>query len=238
MKRTETFGYTYPETAGLQYPVSRLDKVNLQGTIDDLYPSAPRMMLLSKSGDTNAGEDLLAHAQLLNEIVDKQTPATATESTQLISQLPDHQTLLTRSLEPSKPFLKDLAPENKYLEWLVNIKAEKHALDGNYSIHVFLGAVQDDEVALWSISPHHVGTFAPFGQGSDTECGKCQEDQREHLQITDQIPLTLALMERFLAGMIPDIGSESVVPYLKENLHWRVVHVSYLHPETPATYMS
>lgn len=46
------------------------------------------------------------------------------------------------------------------------------------------------------------------------------------MEVTGQIPLTLALTERYLAQMIPDLRAETVVPYMTKNLHWRVEAVS------------
>lgn len=118
--------------------------------------------------------------------------------------------------------LKDLVKDDRYLEWLVNIKAEKHALGGSYSVGVFLGAADEFEPALWEFSPHYVGAFAPFGQGAETSCAKCQDAQRDNLNVTGQIPLTLALMERYLVNILPDLDPQTVTRYLVENLHWRV----------------
>jgi hypothetical protein len=56
-----------------------------------------------------------------------------------------------------------------------------------------------DNVALWPFSPNHVGTFATLGQGDQTACAKCQQGQADRTQVTGQIPLTLALTERYLA---------------------------------------
>jgi len=144
----------------------------------------------------------------------------------LTEQLPKLETLLDQSIGSDKPYIKDLAKDNKYLEWLVNIKSQRHALDGQYSVHVFLNAVEEGDVSLWPVSPHHVGTFTPFGQASGTGCENCKNQQAEHLEITGQIPLTVALIERYLAGIVQDISAETVVPYLTEHLHWRVESVS------------
>jgi tyrosinase len=135
--------------------------------------------------------------------------------------MPDNEALLETSLQRSKPFLRDLAPKNTYLEWLVNVKALKHAINGALTVHVFLGPIEEDDVLLWPASPNHVGTFATFGQGPDTRCGLCKEDQAERMQVTGQIPLTLALVERYLPGILPDIRVGTVVPYLTRELHWR-----------------
>jgi len=221
-KRTETFGYTYPETAGLKYPTSDSTREALVKTIENYYTSLPEMIRQSRKGVKNAGVELLPQAQLLKEIADKKVTANTSEMVNLVSKMPETETLLQNSVGPSKPFIRDLAPDNEYLEWLVNLKAEKHALDGAFTIHVFLGPVEEEKVYLWPASPNHVGTFATLGQPRDTSCGKCRQDQEDHTQVTGQIPLTLALVERYLAGILPDLSEDSVVPYLTQNLHWRV----------------
>ena len=197
--------------------------------IGKLYEPLPKSIRQSKRQKRNAGEDLLPRAQVLKEIAQKEAPATVAHLESLGEHLPSIESLLETSLEPGKPVLRDLAPENKYLEWITNIKAEKHTLDGGYSIHIFLGNQDESNVALWPASPTHVGTFSPLGQLSTTGCGKCQEDQRDHIQVTSQIPLTIALVERYLAGLIPDLSEESVVPYLTEHLHWRIAKVAFPH---------
>ena len=229
VKRTEPFGYAYPETAGLKYPTTPADKTALMKVIGKIYAPLPKYIRQSKEHKRNAGEDLLPQAQVLKEISEKKVPATVAQLESLVEHLPDIESLLETSLEPGKPVLRDLAPENKYLEWITNIKAEKHTLDGGYSVHIFLGNPDESNVALWPASPSHVGTFAPLGQRSTTGCGKCQEDQRDHTEVTSQIPLTIALVERYLAGLIPDLSEESVVPYLTKYLHWRVSKVGTPH---------
>ena len=234
VKRTEPFGYNYPETAGLKYPTTPAEKTALMKIIGKIYEPLPKLIRQSKEHKRNAGEDLLPRAQVAKEIAKKDVPATVAQLESLIEHLPDIESLLETSLEPGKPVLRDLAPENKYLEWITNIKVEKHTLDGGYSVHIFLGDPDETNVALWPASPSHVGTFAPLGQASTTGCGKCQEDQRDHIQVTGQIPLTIALVERYLAGLISDLSESSVVPYLTKHLHWRVSKAGTphaLHPE-------
>ena len=225
VKRTESFGYSYPETVGLKYPTSPADKTAVMKTIGEIYEPLSELIRESKKHIKTAGEDLLPQAHILKQLTEKEIPATAEELSILAEQLPKPQSLLKDSLEPSKPLLRDLAPENKYLEWITNVKAEKHTLDGEFSVHVFLGPPGESNVALWPVSPNHVGTFVPLGQPSTTGCGKCHDDQRDHTQVTGQIPLTIALVERYLAGLIPNLTEETVVPYLNKHLHWRVAKV-------------
>lgn len=230
IKETESFGYTYPETAGLSYPSTPAQKKKLYDIISNIYEFPATMIRESKQHIETAGQSLLGQAQILKEIEMKKLRATAEHQESLAVQLPDNKTLLQASLGRSKPFLRDLAPQNKYLEWITNIKAAKHVFGGAYTVHIFLGSPDEEQVALWPATPTHVGTFAPLGQRSTTGCSKCQVDQADQTEVTGQVPLTLALMERYLAGLINDLTPTSVVPYLSTNLHWRVAKVKF--PQT------
>ncbi|SLM36604.1 Uncharacterised domain, di-copper centre [Lasallia pustulata] len=120
------------------------------------------------------------------------------------------------------PDIKSLAPDGKYLEWITNIRALKHGLGGTFSVHILLGDFQRDNPSSWPFDPNHVGTFTVLGDSADTGCDKCRRDQHSNLQVTGQIPLTIALAERYLAHHLDDLTPNSVVPYLQKNLHWRV----------------
>ena len=124
------------------------------------------------------------------------------------------------------PDINDLAPDGKYLEWITNLRALKHGLGGSFSVHIFLGDFERDNPSSWPFDPNHVGTFTVLGDSADTGCEKCQRDQHSNLQVTGQIPLTIALAERYLARQLDDLTPNSVVPYLQKNLHWRVTLVS------------
>ena len=225
VKRTEKFGYSYPETRGLNYPPSPAEKNALRITIGKIYEPFSKTIRQSLKHKETAGVNILPQSHVLKELTKNDLPATAHQLESLVKQLPSSQTLLKESLKPGKPLLRDLAPNHKYLEWLTNIKAEKHTLDGAYTVHIFLGPPDENNVALWPASPNHVGTFSPLGQTNTTACGKCQEDQKDGTEITGQIPLTIALAERYLAGLIPDLSEAAVVPFLTEHLHWRVAKV-------------
>jgi tyrosinase len=114
--------------------------------INEHYSNLPHFISLSKRRAETAGASLLPQAALLKKLDETQVTANVTEMRRIDAELPEPQVLLQQSLEPGKPFLRDLAPNNKYLEWLVDIKAEKHALDGGVQVHVFLGPVQEDDV--------------------------------------------------------------------------------------------
>jgi tyrosinase len=43
-------------------------------------------------------------------------------------------------------------------------------------------------------------------------------------EVTGQIPLTIALAERYFAGELDSLQEEDVIKYLQTNLHWEVVN--------------
>ncbi|KAF2197120.1 Di-copper centre-containing protein [Delitschia confertaspora ATCC 74209] len=219
--RCEEFGYTYPEIVGIDETPTAPQKAGLVRTISEYYAPLPKAILKSKQRKKTAGIEMLPNAHILKEIAEKGLPANAAEMLNLAANLPPTEVLVEESM--AKPALRDLAPENKYLEWLVNIKAERHTLDGDYAVHIFLGPVEEEDPFLWPTSPYHVGIFAPLGQAHSTGCSKCQQDQADHTQVTDQIPLTIALVERYFAELIHDLSKDSVTDYLQKNLHWKVL---------------
>jgi len=86
---------------------------------------------------------------------------------------------------------------------------------------VFLGSINPDP-SVWDLEFNCVGRVAVLGRASETPCAKCQDDRAENLQITGTVPLTSALLQDIVAGRLPDLTPESVVPYLKAQLKWRV----------------
>ncbi len=128
------------------------------------------------------------------------------------------------------PDITDLAENGKHLEWLTNFKVEKHSLGGTFTVQVFLGEFDRENPLAWISDPNKVGSFNVLGDSQDTGCQKCRDDRESGLKVTGQVPLTLALAERYLAGLLPNLKPEGVIPYLQKNLHWRVILVSLFAP--------
>ncbi|EXL93239.1 hypothetical protein FOIG_13653 [Fusarium odoratissimum NRRL 54006] len=98
---------------------------------------------------------------------------------------------------------------------LVNIKAVKHALGGQYLIHIFLGPVPPKEsTCLYAVSPNHVRTFSPLGQDTKTSCGKYKVNQAANMEVTGQVPLTIALTKRYFADELESLSEAHIIKYL------------------------
>ena len=241
VRSTHTFGYAYPETQRWNFKNTDEYRLDIGERLEKLYPasSIASIAMADKAGKKDGEAILRQRALRLSQITDVKKPDTALTALSLAKAIsppaPEELTgfSLAEALEPitipdiqipDDRAIAKLIKNDKYLEWLFNIKAQKHTLQGQYSAHVFLGRVPEDEpTVLYPVSPHHVGTFSPLGQPSETKCGKCQDDQNALTEVTGQIPLTIALAERYFAGLLPSLKEEDVISFLQEHLHWEVV---------------
>ncbi|KAF5689742.1 tyrosinase precursor [Fusarium circinatum] len=237
VRETVKFGYAYPETKSWNFDNPEDYRKDIYLKLEALYPtgSLATMVAASNAGNLKPEEALRTRAKKLARVAAAKEPTTAITALslakavssldgrpELIEALPD--VPVPKVKVPEDRSLRKLVPENSYLEWLVNIKAVKHALDGQYLVHVFLGPVPSEEATcLYAVSPYHVGTFSPLGQEIETSCGKCKVDQAANMEITGQIPLTIALAERYFADELESLSETHVIEFLQKNLHWEVV---------------
>lgn len=107
-------------------------------------------------------------------------------------------------------------------EWLANLQIENFAVDGSFHVHFFLGEFSDDP-ANWTQDGNLVATHSVFSVAVGvTGCQNCIQDKQSDAVVSGGVSLTNALLEKGLSDLEP----ETVVPYLKANLAWRVQAVS------------
>ncbi|ENH75899.1 Tyrosinase [Fusarium oxysporum f. sp. cubense race 1] len=237
VRDTVKFGYAYPETKSWTFNNSDDYRKAIHEQLEALYPtgSLATMIVANNAGDPKPEKTLRTRAQKFARVTKIEEPTTAVTALSIdksVSQLDGRSELVDALPEvevpkvkvPEDRSLRKLVPENNYLEWLVNIKAVKHTLGGEYLVHIFLGPVPPEEsTCLYAVSPNHVGTFSPLGQDTKTSCGKCKADQAGRMEITGQIPLTIALVERYFADELESLSEAHVIEYLQKTLHWEVI---------------
>lgn len=233
IRDTVKFGYAYPETQSWKFTSKDEYRRDIERQLDAIYPAASlgTMIMDSKRGVDQHEAMLRQRAKRFARIVAVEQPSTAVTALSLAQAMTPHSVALPLTpiavpnvSVPDGKSLAALAEDGTYLEWLVNIKAAKHTLGGSYLVHVFLGRVPEQEsTTLYCVSPYHIGTFSPLGQEGDTGCGKCKDAQAAGMAVTGQIPLTIALAERYFAGELGSLSENDVVPYLQMHLHWEVV---------------
>lgn len=117
----------------------------------------------------------------------------------------------------------------------------RNALRGTFQIYVFIGDFPP-EVNEWASEPHLVMSSGIFTTGvplaseineSTDLCPNCVAQDARQQDYSDFVPLTKMLMDYFRSGerqppgaeglVLRSLEPEDVVPFLKRNLHWRVV---------------
>ncbi|KAL1884276.1 hypothetical protein VTK73DRAFT_3260 [Phialemonium thermophilum] len=116
-------------------------------------------------------------------------------------------------------FVKSIVTRKVYMEWIANIRVNKTALDGPFTIFFFVGS-QPSNPNLWSTAPNLVGTMSIFT--SPGQFGMADMQQRS----TGTVPLTAGLVERAAAGEIASLEPDVVLPYLRENLRFTVLNAN------------
>jgi tyrosinase len=103
--------------------------------------------------------------------------------------------------------------DTSHREWIVNLKVNKHALNGSFFVHVFLGNFGPNPKD-WSFDPALVGSYAVLDKFNT-------QDSPDKL-ISGTIPLTGTLSKLILANKLKSLDPADVEPYLTANLKYRV----------------
>ncbi|KAM3075779.1 hypothetical protein ACMFMG_007905 [Clarireedia jacksonii] len=115
---------------------------------------------------------------------------------------------------PSSFNLKKRQASNDTLarDYLVKIELPWTAINGTYSVGVFLGKT-DSAPADWAKDPKYVGMHATLGNRFDTTVD---------IVATSNVHLTDALLKKHSEGALANLEEDTIVSYLTENLEWRV----------------
>jgi len=104
-------------------------------------------------------------------------------------------------------------------DWTCRIHCKKYELSGSYWVLIFIGEVPQDP-SKWRTSPNFVGGHYSFVNSAAGHCTNCRD--QVDIVIEGFVHLNKAIASRSgLSSYEPSV----VTPYLKENLHWRVLTV-------------
>ncbi|KAF3061355.1 Tyrosinase [Daldinia childiae] len=188
VRNHEVFGYTYPE-------VANKNRSELVATINKLYGKfSPASIFMGSDRSLRHSSRHTKH--------------------------PSHRGsykangISWNSQSSSRPSLGAVFRDGKYREWIANIRVNKHAMGGSFSIHLFLGDVPSDP-SSWPVAPNLVGTHGIFAH-------KSVHSRTSDRMVTGTIPMTSALMHMVTSGKISSLHAEDAEPFLKSNLEVRV----------------
>ncbi|KAI9886218.1 MAG: hypothetical protein M1823_001953 [Watsoniomyces obsoletus] len=218
----KTFGYTYPELVDWNVSPEQL-RTNVRAAVNRLYGNtAPANVVVRRRSDGQPVRSISPRGLDGSERLTPRGDIGGGKQQSNEGEINGGDRLVRRT-NYTDPTLADtpkgVSRDGKYNEYIANIRVQKHALDGSFFVHIFLGDYSPDAFA-WAFEPNLVGSHCVF-QKDPGACSKCDVANNE-VEVTGVIPLTTALLESIKQGKICSLDPEEVDPYLKENLHWRV----------------
>ncbi|KAJ8073000.1 hypothetical protein PM082_019866 [Marasmius tenuissimus] len=115
---------------------------------------------------------------------------------------------------------QDRAAQSKVWEWTARIRVKKYEVGVSFGIPLFVGSVPEN-LEEWLTSENFVGAQYTFVNSTPESCGNCRTQQ--NVTIEGFVHLNDVLIRR---SGLESLESSDVVPYLKENLHWRAIKAS------------
>ena len=164
VRTTKIFGYAYPETRDWLYNSDTAYRASIVDNLKRIYPegSFAELVRAEKAGSEEPSRLLRSRAETLAQVSQAKAPSNTVtllqvadqkspppEDVQPIAELAGNPIAVPSVQIPDGRDLKKLVPSDKYLEWLVNIKAQKYVLGGDFTVHVFLGPVEEDYSILY-----------------------------------------------------------------------------------------
>ncbi|KAF4867553.1 Tyrosinase [Colletotrichum siamense] len=186
------FGYSYAETIPGQGGSKSEDRTRLITAINRLYGSSSPSTLVQKRkralGRRGRGKSSQLRQGTLSDDV---SPDFSREPHVAASLVTDDYT---------------------YTEWIANVHVQNGALNGSFTIHLFMGVVPGDIIS-WSAAPNLVGSMNVFAM----------KNMGSANHVSGTVPLTSALMHMVSAGGVAGLDPGQVEPYLKTFLQVRVI---------------
>lgn len=113
----------------------------------------------------------------------------------------------------------------------------RYAFNGPFNVNFLLGPVDDGNSADFTLLSNQIGSTGIFAGSATDECENCEVQKTAGTLYGDVVTLTSELT-KYLQSNTVDVGvpnhlrilesldPEKVVPYLTENLNWRITTVS------------
>ncbi|KAG8983087.1 hypothetical protein FRB93_007678 [Tulasnella sp. JGI-2019a] len=191
--------YTYPEFQGLNLDDKPAVKIAITNQVNKLYgPTDNELFQFAALSAANAPQ-----GQAAAHPAQQPLQAAKTALGQAVAHAP---TLVGGSAH---------IPPHTRRDWTVRVRSKLHQFGESYSVLIFVGDPPASEHD-WRTSPNYVGAFCAFVNSSPEKCSNC----REHAEsvVEGFVPLNRHLC----AGHVNALRPDTVVPYLKNRIHWRI----------------
>lgn len=116
------------------------------------------------------------------------------------------------------------ALDTNFWEWTAHLTFKHFELGSSFYVLFFLGAVPEDQ-NTWETAPNTIGSKFAFVNNSAAHCANCVA-RLEGLE-EGCVPLDDGITKH---SGLTHLTPGDVIPYLAENLNWRVIMVSLFVP--------
>jgi tyrosinase len=120
---------------------------------------------------------------------------------------------------PSAPAPELIPPNRGLYEWTARVECKQFEIPISYLVAIFLGEIPDDPKE-WQVSPNYIGSHYAFVNSAAKECENCRN--KTDVIIEGYVHLNRAIVK---SSGLKSLEPKAVLPYLSENLHWRVLKV-------------
>ena len=125
----------------------------------------------------------------------------------------DNSTMTNSTMSNTTTTAPLVANNGSLYQYVANIQTPRYDLNGSYYVFLFLGQPSSENPETWLYDSNLVGPMGVLAQ--DGKVGM-------NVSVTGSIPLTSSLTDKYYAGELTDLSQETVGPYLKEQLSWRI----------------
>jgi tyrosinase len=213
---TSDLNYSYPEFNGLNLGNPDAVRVAIVNWINQHYGG------FSPFGSTVPGVSLFAQPPVAEGVPASVAQGDAQVASAAVSSSVNPAAADTAPQEQSHASQRPLPPLHGghgpvvIYDWAARVHAKKYELGHGFIVLIFLGEVPDDP-CQWRTCPSFIGAHCAFVNTDAEQCANCRE--QAELVVEGFVHLNGAITKRSgLSSYEPSV----VVPYLRDNLHWRV----------------
>lgn len=106
-----------------------------------------------------------------------------------------------------------VANNGSLYQYVANIQTPRYSLNGSYYVFLFMGQPASEDAESWLYDTNLVGPMGVLAQDGMP---------MTNVTVSGSVPLTRVLTEKVNAGELSNLGEETVGPYLKAQLNWRI----------------
>ena len=208
-------------------------------------PPAGQPMALTATHATGKAEEALVPEPPIPHLVKADT---ATLPAPLVGLEPFHYEIMQAALPAKETSVEHrcgaghkLVCHNKITEWGVSFTVDKFCLNGSFHVVFFLGDFNPDRTT-WRTENNVAGASYVFASGNERVeggCSNCHQQKEEGIKYGDTLSLTDPILSYYTSQgqphghQITSLDPSVVVPFLKRELHWRIIKVRRTSLQTP-----